>query len=108
MGRGSEFRGAIAYVVPYWRQLALVVALSGVSTALSLALPYLSKMLVDRALVGRDPAALYRTVALFVAASIASFGLSAVTGLRYTRGSAHILLDMRLAPYRPPQPPAPA
>src|SRR5262245_27674807 len=100
MARGSELRRAIAYVVPYWRRLTLVVALSGVSTALSLALPYLSKQLVDRALVGRDLAALYRTVALFALASIASFVMTAITGLRYTRVSADILFDMRLALYR--------
>jgi ATP-binding cassette, subfamily B, bacterial len=100
MKRGSEFRRAVAYVIPYWRRLALVVALSGVSTALSLALPYLSKSLVDGALVGRNAAALYRTVALFALASIASFALTAITGLRYTRVSADILFDMRLALYR--------
>src|SRR4051812_13171687 len=100
MSRGSEFRRAVAYVFPYWRRLALVVALSGVSTALSLALPYLSRQLIDRALVGRDAGALYWTVGLFALASIASFALSAVTGLRYTRVSADILFDMRLALFR--------
>ncbi len=98
--RDSELRRAIAYVVPYWRRLALVVALSAVSTALSLALPYLSKTLIDTALVGRNLAALYRTVALFALASIAGFALTAVTGLRYTRVSADVLFDMRLALYR--------
>src|SRR5262245_48224642 len=100
MVRESEFRRAIGYVIPYWRRLALVVALSGLSTALSLALPYLSKTLVDAALVGRDAGALYRTVALFTLASAASFALTAITGLRYTRVSADVLFDMRLALYR--------
>jgi ATP-binding cassette subfamily B protein len=96
----SEFRRAVAYVTPYWRRLALVVALSGLSTALSLALPYLSKTLIDTALVGRNAGALYRTVALFALASAASFALTAITGLRYTRVSADVLFDMRLALYR--------
>ncbi len=95
-----ELRRALSYVIPYWRRLALVVALSFVSTALSLALPYLSRILVDRALVGRDLLALYRTVALFALTSIAGFALTAFTGLRYTRVSADILFDMRLALYR--------
>src|SRR4029079_7183330 len=77
-----------------------VVALSGLSTALSLALPYLSKMLIDTALVGRNLAALYRIVGLFALASIAGFVLTAITGLRYTRVSADVLFDMRLALYR--------
>jgi ATP-binding cassette subfamily B protein len=96
----SELRRAIAYIVPYWRRLAVVVALSFVSTALSLTLPYLSKTLIDRALAGRDLIALYRTVALFTLASVAAFVLTAVTGLRYTRVSADVLFDMRLALYR--------
>jgi ATP-binding cassette subfamily B protein len=96
----SEFRRALLYVVPYWRRLAVVVFLSGLSTALSLALPYLSKTLIDTALVGRDLAALYRTVLLFALASAAGFGLTAITGLRYTRVSADVLFDMRLALYR--------
>ena len=57
-------------------------------------------MLVDRALVGRNAVALYETVALFAAASAAAFAISTVTGLRYTRVSADILFDMRLALYR--------
>jgi ATP-binding cassette subfamily B protein len=100
MGHGSELRRAIAYVLPYWRRLALVVALSGISTALSLSLPYLSKTLIDSALVGRNSGALYRTVALFALASAAGFVLTAITGLRYTRVSADVLFDMRLALYR--------
>ena len=96
----SGLRRAVAYILPYWRRLALVVALSGVSTALSLSLPYLSKTLIDAALVGRNAAALYRTVALFALASVAGFALTALTGLRYTRVSADVLFDMRLALYR--------
>ncbi len=94
-----EFRRAVAYVVPYWRRLAVVVLLSGVSTALSLALPYLSKSLID-ALLTRNTAALHLTVAWFALASIAGFALTAITGLRYTRVSADVLFDMRLALYR--------
>jgi len=97
---GSELRRAVAYVIPYWRRLALVVALSGVSTALTLVVPYLSRSLIDGALVGHDLGALYRTVAVFAVVSAASFALTAITGLRYTRVSADILFDMRLALYR--------
>jgi len=95
-----EFRRALSYVIPYWRRLALVAVLSVVSTALSLVLPYLSKTLIDRALIGRNVAALDTTVALFALSSIAGFALTAFTGLRYTRVSADILFDMRLAVYR--------
>ena len=46
MVQGSGFRRALAYVVPYWPRLVLVCVLSLASTALSLTLPYLSKLLI--------------------------------------------------------------
>jgi ATP-binding cassette subfamily B protein len=95
-----EFQRALGYLVPYWRRLALVVLLSGLNTALTLTLPYLTKMLVDGALIGRDLRSLYWTVGLFALASIGGFALTAITGLRYTAVSADVLFDMRLALYR--------
>jgi ATP-binding cassette subfamily B protein len=90
---------AFRYILPYWRSLALVLTLSLASTALALYLPYLTKDLVDRALLGRDLAALRRVVLLFIVAGLASFAINVVSGLRYTEASARILFDMRLALY---------
>ena len=95
-----DFRTLGAYIAPYWRSLALVLVLSLASTVLALYLPYLTRDLVDRALIGRDFAALRRVVFLFVSAGVASFALNIVTGLRYTETSARILFDMRLTLYR--------
>jgi ATP-binding cassette subfamily B protein len=92
-------RRAFAFLLPYWRSLVLVFALSLVSTASSLAMPYLSKDLIDRALLGRDLAALARLVAAFAALGVLGFVLNTTSGLRYTRVSASILFDMRLALY---------
>jgi ATP-binding cassette subfamily B protein len=92
-------RRAFAYLVPYWRRLALVVAISFVSTATTLAIPYLSKGLIDNALMGRDAAALRRIVLWFAALGVFGFILNVTSGLRYTRVSAEILFDMRLALY---------
>ena len=80
--------------------LVLVLGLSLASTGLSLYIPYLSKDLVDTALLGQDSAALTRIVAMFAGISVLSFGINVVAGLRYTRTSAEILFDMRLALYR--------
>ncbi len=55
---------------------------------------------MDTALLGQDGAALTRIVALFAGITVVSFGLNVVAGLRYTRTSADILFDMRLALYR--------
>jgi ATP-binding cassette, subfamily B, bacterial len=95
-----EFRRALAYIAPYWRRLSLVVGLSLLNTVLALSLPYFSKLLIDRALIGRDERWLVAVVCLFAAASLAGFVLTAVVGLRYTRVSADVLFDMRLALYR--------
>ena len=39
----ADLRRALRFIVPYWRRLALVLALSVASTALSLYLPLLSR-----------------------------------------------------------------
>jgi len=95
-----QFRRALAYVVPYWRRLLLVFVLSLSSTGLALYVPYLSRSLVDGALLGGDGNALRRIVLTFAIITVASFALNVVSGLRYTRVSADILFDMRLALYR--------
>jgi ATP-binding cassette subfamily B protein len=93
-------RVALAYLRPYRGSLALVLVLSLVSTALTLVQPYLSKLLVDRALLGRDVQALVVIIAAFLVLTGASFVLNVVSGLRYTRVSADILFDMRLDVFR--------
>jgi len=96
----KDLRRALSFIVPYWRRLALVLALSALSTALSLYIPLLSRDFFDRALIGRDLATLVRVVSLFAAVSVASFVVNVVSGMRYTRVSADILFDMRLELYR--------
>ena len=96
----SDLRRVLAYVSPYWRRLVLVLVLSLSGTVLSLFIPYLSKLLVDSALLGRDLSALARITGLFVGITAASFVINVVSGLRYTRVSADILFDMRLELYR--------
>jgi len=78
----------------------LVLLLSLLGTLLALLLPYLSKELVDDALLGRNFGALARIIALFVVITLASFALNVVSGLLYTRVSADMLFEMRLAVYR--------
>ena len=86
---------AYRYILPYWRRLTLVLAVSVASTALSLYLPSLTGPLVDVALLGRDAGALTNFVLIFIAVGAAGFVLSVVSGLQYTRVSAEILFDMR-------------
>jgi ATP-binding cassette, subfamily B, bacterial len=96
----ADLRRALTFVVPYWRRLALVAVISVASTALTLYLPLLSRDFFDRALVARDAGYLMRVAAAFAGATALSFILNVISGLRYTRVSAEILFDMRLAMYR--------
>ena len=95
-----DLRRALAFIVPYWRRLVLVLLLSALSTGLSLYLPLLSRDFFDHALIGRDLRTLIRVGVLFALFSAASFVVNVVSGLRYTRVSADILFDMRLQMYR--------
>ncbi len=92
-------RRTFRYIVPYWPKLLVVLVLSLTGTLLSLVLPYLSKGLLE-ALLARDPQRLARIVLFFAVATAFSFVLNVAAGLIYTRASAGILFDMRLALYR--------
>jgi ATP-binding cassette subfamily B protein len=95
-----DLRRALAHLQPYRRRLALVVLLSLVSTLAAIYLPYLTRELVDGALLGRDPRALARVAFAFAAATLLGYALNVASGMRYTRVSAAVLFDMRLALYR--------
>ncbi len=96
----DHLRRALGYVRPYWGALVPVVFVSVLSTGLSLVLPYLSKVLVDDAILGRDLTLLVQIVGLVIAIPLVSFGLNVFSGMRYTGVSADILFDMRLDLYR--------
>jgi ATP-binding cassette subfamily B protein len=95
-----DFRRALGYVAPHWRRLGIVVGLSLVSTVAALYIPYLSRLIIDRALIGGDRSALVTIISQFAALTLTTFALNIVTGLIYTRTSADILFEMRLALFR--------
>ncbi|MGI9627060.1 MAG: ABC transporter ATP-binding protein [Longimicrobiales bacterium] len=95
-----ELKRGLAYVAPYWKRLVVILGLNLIGTGLALYIPYLSKTLVDDGLLGQDQGALARTVGLFVLVGLGSFALNVASGIRYTKVSADILFDMRLAVYR--------
>ncbi|MGH7617040.1 MAG: ABC transporter transmembrane domain-containing protein, partial [Gemmatimonadaceae bacterium] len=92
----ADLKRALGYVAPHWRRLAVVAALSLLSTVAALYIPYLSRILIDRALLGRDSTALTQIIIQFAALTLGSFVLNVVSGLIYTRTSAEILFEMRL------------
>lgn len=98
-GSNLFFR-ALRYARPYARSLVPVVLLSLLGTALGLVLPYLSKILVDDAILAGDLQALLLIVGLFILVTAVSYVCNVFSGMRYTRVSADILFDMRLDLYR--------
>jgi ATP-binding cassette, subfamily B, bacterial len=96
----KDLRRALGYAAPHWHRLALVLVLSLASTFLALYIPYLSRLLIDRALIGGDRNALVSIMLQFAALTLGTFALNVVSGLIYTRASADILFDMRLNLFR--------
>jgi ATP-binding cassette, subfamily B, bacterial len=96
----NDYRRIFAYIVPYWRKLALVLALSLVSTLLGLAQPYITKLLIDEALLRKNMQALTTVAALMVVVTVLGFALNIISSYRYVAVSAAVLFDMRLAVYK--------
>lgn len=89
-----------AFVWPYTGRLALVLFVSLVSTGLSLVQPYISKLLIDRALLRRDMHALMWIAGAMFVAAVAGFALNMLARYRYLQVSAAMLFDMRVALFR--------
>jgi ATP-binding cassette subfamily B protein len=98
--RSSDLAALAGYIRPHWLRLVPVVILSLAGTLVSLWVPYISKILVDEALLGRNMATLFRAVTGFFLLTLISYALNVWSGLRYTRVSAEILFDMRLSLFR--------
>jgi len=95
-----HFRRALVFARPHAGSLAAVLALSLLGAALGLVVPYLSKPLVDNALLAGDVGALGRIIGLLLGVTALWYATNAWTGIRCTRVSADILSDMRLYLYR--------
>ncbi|MEK6405622.1 MAG: ABC transporter ATP-binding protein [Acidobacteriota bacterium] len=96
----NDYRRIFDYIFPYWRRLALVLGLSLVSTLVGLAQPYITKLLIDEALLRRDKRALTMVAALMVVVTVLGFALNIASSYRYIAVSAAVLFDMRLAVYK--------
>src|SRR5437879_2754912 len=95
-----DFLRMKVFLRPYAWPLALMILLSLAGSLLGLAQPYLSKYLVDNALLRRDLHALTLAAVLMFGATMAGCVLSYVSGYGYMRLSSSMLFDMRLEVYR--------
>jgi len=87
------------FLRPYRWPLVLMILLSLVASLLGLVQPYLSKYLVDEALLRQDMGKLQWAAVMMFAATVAGVALSFISGYGYMRVSSAMLFDMRLAVY---------
>lgn len=93
----SAYRRLKPFLVPYLGSLSLVLVISLVATAMNLAQPYLSKLMIDKALLRGDMRTLLVIAAIMVGVSMAGFALNILASYRYVSLSADMLFDIRAA-----------
>ncbi len=96
----AGYRRALRYLTPYWPRLVFVVLAGLAATAFGLAQPYLSKLLIDGALLRRDFHMLLVVSGAMAAITVVGFVLNIASSYQYVRVSAAVLFDMRVALYR--------
>ena len=96
----SEYKRVFSYIRPYRGRFSFIVALTLLSTLLGLSQPYITKLLIDDALLRGSMRSLVTVAILMVAVTAAGFAISMLTSYRYVSLSARILFDMRLSAYR--------
>jgi ATP-binding cassette subfamily B protein len=96
----TQYQRALRFVLPYWKRLAGVTLIGLLATAIGLAQPYFSKLLIDSALLRRDMRALVWVAGLMAGFTIAGFVLNIISSYQYVRISAQLLFEIRLAVYR--------
>lgn len=94
------YRRALRFITPYWPRLVLILLAGIAATASGLAQPYISKLLIDDALLKRNFRMLAIISAAMVAITVIGFALNIFSSFQYVRVSAGVLFDMRLALYR--------
>lgn len=96
----AGYKRAARFLIPYRGRL-VVILLTGVAASLfGLSQPYISKLLIDRALLRRDFHTLIWISAVMVVATAMNFALNILSSYQYVRVSASVLFDMRVALYR--------
>ncbi len=96
----GQYRRVKPFLMPYASRLCVILGVSVLATVLGLAQTYISKLLIDNALLPHDMRALAWVAALMFGATVLGFLLNILSSYQYVRVSASMLFDMRLALYR--------
>jgi ATP-binding cassette subfamily B protein len=91
----ARHRWLWSHIRPRLPALCAVLALALINSALSTALPYLSKLIIDRGLIGHNVRALLALCACVVGLAVLTFVVGGVTRWIYIRASAGILFGLR-------------
>jgi ATP-binding cassette subfamily B protein len=94
------YRRALRFIVPYWPRLVFVLLAGIAATAFGLLQPYISKLLIDDALLKRNLRMLLMVSGLMFGVTALGFVLNILSSYQYVRVSAAVLFDMRVALYR--------
>jgi len=94
------YRRALRFIVPYWPRLVFVLFAGIAATGFSLLQPYISKLLIDDALLKRNLRMLLMISGLMFGVTVLGFVLNILSSYQYVKASASVLFDMRLALYR--------
>lgn len=92
----STYKRLWPWLKPYAPRLILVLLGSLVATGLNLAQPWISKLMIDEALMKRDWDMLVKIAALMMGATVGGFAVNALVSYRYVSLSAQMLFDMRV------------
>lgn len=92
----STYKRLWPWLKPYAPRLILVLLGSLVATGLTLAQPWISKLMIDEALLKRDWDMLVKIAALMMGATVGGFAINALVSYRYVSLSAQMLFDMRV------------
>ena len=96
----ADYRRALRFIVPYWPRLVFVLLAGIAATGFGLLQPYISKLLIDDALLKRNFRMLLIVSALMFGVTVLGFVLNIFSSYQYVRVSASVLFDMRLALYQ--------
>ncbi len=94
------YRRALVFIVPYWPRLVFVLLAGIVATGFGLLQPYISKLLIDDALLKHNLRMLLIVSGLMFGVTVIGFVLNILSSYQYVRISASVLFDMRLALYQ--------
>ncbi len=92
-------RRVLSYLLPYWKQMLLVIAAIGVSSVFSLAPSVLTGRIIDEGLIGRDFHALITLIGISLAVTLGANLIGVLESYLNTWIAQHITYDLRNTMY---------